>query len=81
MARLAWWLARGSDLLLAASLVVAAAALVEALRDGVVSWVVALVAIALSLWVAGAGLGALAQIARPYAVPRSWSQSSDEEEG
>ena len=78
--RLAWWLARGSDLLLAASLVVAAAALVEALRDGVVSWVVALVATALSLWAAGAGLGALAQIARAVVVPPPADKPSGKEE-
>ena len=78
--RLAWWLARGADLLLAASLVVAVVALAEAFRDAAVSWVVALVAIALSLWAAGAGLGALAQIARPYAVPPTTGGASDEEE-
>ena len=68
--RLVRWLGRGARLLLAASVLVALASVVEAARGAAVSWVAILIAIALSLWIAGAGLDALATIA--------WSDEEDE---
>jgi hypothetical protein len=68
--RLVPWLGRGARLLLAASVLVALASVVEAARGAAVSWVAILIAVALSLWIAGAGLDALATIA--------WSDEEDE---
>ena len=77
--RLAWWLAGAANPLLGTSVLVASISLIASVRGATVSWVVELVAIALSFWAAGAGLGAPADLAWPYGVLPSAGGSPDEE--
>ena len=62
--RLAPWLRFGANVMLAMSILIALASVAEAARGAASSWVAVLIAIALTLWIAGTGLDALASIAR-----------------
>ena len=68
--RLAPWLRFGANALLAMSVLVALASVAEAARGAAISWVAVLIAIALTLWIAGTGLDALASLARLDAATR-----------
>jgi len=70
----------GANLLYAASLLAGLASLAEAHAGRQASWVVALVGVALTFWLTGAGLDALASIARAVAALLAARDCPDEEE-
>jgi len=77
--RWARWFVRGANLLYAASLLADLASLAEARAGRTEGWVVALCGVAVSLWLTGVGVDALASIARAFAEVLAAPASPDEE--